>query len=118
MIDVFHADEDLHQQLQQVDNERELLKVVMQRLHHYSLATRVKHSEIDIAFAATGGPSQWLNVDKMAIDFEPQPIRKTLYGDIFVEQSAGYVNLSTPAGFIPLVDAIESLGSLQKKQFS
>jgi hypothetical protein len=118
MIDVFHADDDLQRQIQNVDNERELIKVVMQKLHHYSLATRVKHSEIDIAFAATGGPSQWVNVDKMTIEFEPVPIRQTLYGDILVEQSVGYVNLSTPAGFIPLVDAVESLGSLKKKQLS
>jgi hypothetical protein len=41
MIDVFHADDDLQQQIQQVDNERELIKVVMQKLDHYSLATRV-----------------------------------------------------------------------------
>lgn len=118
MIHIFHADEMLQQQFSSIENERELVKVVMQMLEHYHLATRVKHSEIDIAFAATGGPSQWVNVDNMTIDFTPQPDRQTGYGDILVEQAVGYVNLSTPAGFIPLVDAIEHLGTLTKKQLS
>ena len=117
MIDVFHADLELQEQMTEVEDERRLLALVQQRLAHYSLVTRVKHSELDIAFAATGGPSTWVNIDNMAVAFTPQPERPSHYGDILVEQAYGYVNLSTPVGFIPLIDVIEQSGSLQKKVF-
>lgn len=115
MIDVFHAQPQLRQLFQSVNNERELISLVATTLHEYCHATRVKHSELDIAFAATGGPTQWVNVDNISIDFTPSPGRRTDYGDILVEQAYGYVNLSTPAGFIPLVDIIEDNGSLRRK---
>lgn len=115
MIDIFHADPQLHQQISCANNERDMISVVLLALDRYELATRVKHSELDIAFAATGGKTQWVNADNMSIEFTPQPERATQFGDILVEQAFGYVNLSTPAGFIPLIDVIESSGSLLKK---
>lgn len=115
MIDVFHANAALLEKIKQVENERELIALVSAQLKAYEHATRVKHSELDIAFAATGGPTQWVNVDNISIQFEPKPVRTTQFGDILVEQAYGYVNLSTPAGFIPLIDIIERQGSLLSK---
>ena len=118
MIHVYHANANLLPQLSTVENERQLVSLVMSNLSNYQLATRVKHSELDIAFAATGGKSNWVNVDNMAVAFEPQPDRVSTFGDVLVEAGNGYVNLSTPAGFIPLVDVVESIGVLEKKQIN
>jgi hypothetical protein len=46
------------------------------------------------------------------------PNRRTTFGDILIEQPQGYVNLATPAGFIPLVDVVYSLGQLSLKQIN
>lgn len=118
MIDVFHADNVLLERISSAEDERALLALVMEALSEYSLATRVKHSELDIAFAATGGPTNWVNVDNMAVSFDPKPTRASQYGDILVEQANGYVNISTPMGFIPLVDVMEQQGSLRHKLVS
>ena len=112
VIDVFHADELLQLEFATLENERMLVALVLNRLDDYQHATRVKHPELDIAFAATGGPTVWVNVDNMMVDYAPTPARRSEYGDILVEQGTGYVNLSTPSGFIPLVDVIESFGTL------
>ncbi|GAB5379527.1 MAG: hypothetical protein Alis3KO_29230 [Aliiglaciecola sp.] len=118
MIIVYHASASLLDKLSLVANERELVRLVLTNLSDYQLGTRVKHSELDIAFAASGGPTKWVNVDNMAVAFSPQPERGSVYGDVLVEHGNGYVNLSTPAGFIPLVDVIERDGSLCIKQLS
>ncbi|GAA0859564.1 hypothetical protein [Aliiglaciecola litoralis] len=118
MIYVFHASEILLKQLYAVENERELVTLVMLNLANYQLAGRVKNDELDIAFAATGGPSTWLNTDNLSIDVTPEPERDSRFGDILVEVFSGYVNLSTPAGFIPLVDAVEQNGELSRKQLN
>ncbi|MCC2617739.1 hypothetical protein LJ739_15915 [Aestuariibacter halophilus] len=118
MIDIFHAQHLLQQQMASAPDERSMIRMVMAALDSYALATSVKHAELDIAFAATGGPTQWVNVDNMAVDFSPQPERASQYGDILVERAYGYVNLSTPAGFIPLVDVIAELGILKRKQLN
>lgn len=118
MIDIFHASGELQQRIAEADDERMLIKTVQTHLDQYQLATRVKHQELDIAFAATGGPSQWFNADCMSIDFSPAPERATQFGDILVEQANGFVNLSTPAGFIPLVDVVVLTGQLHKKQLN
>lgn len=118
MIYIFHANNELMSLLAKADNERTLVTTVVENLHLYSLATRVKQSELDIAFAATGGPTAWINVDNITVEFEPKPARGSSYGDVLVEIQTGYVNLSTPAGFIPLIDVIERNGILQKKQLN
>ena len=118
MIHVFHADQDLQSMISEVENERSLVNLVMANLQKYRLATSVKHSELDIAFAATGGPSAWVNVDNMSVSFNPPLERPSLYGDVLVELASGFVNLSTPAGFIPLVDALERNAVLTKKQLN
>ncbi|MCV2886304.1 hypothetical protein OE749_16540 [Aestuariibacter sp. AA17] len=115
MIDIFHASDLLLHQLSQAKHEREFISLAQSNLSSYTLATRVKHSELDIAFAATGGPSFWVNASNMAIAFAPEPNRCSTFGDILVEQGTGYVNLSTEIGFIPLVDAVEHLGTLKQK---
>ncbi len=118
MIYVFHALSKLQQAMTRVDNERALVQLVYGHLEHYDFATQVKHSELDIAFAATGGPTAWVNVDNMTVAFNPVPSRSSDYGDILVEGANGFVNLSTPAGFIPLVDVIERNGKLLRKQLN
>ncbi|WJG09817.1 hypothetical protein [Aliiglaciecola sp. LCG003] len=118
MIYVFHATPKLQQKLQAVENERLLVSTVIKHIDSYYFATQVKHSELDIAFAASGGPSQWVNTDNMAVDCAPLPQRASQFGDVLVEKANGFVSLSTPAGFIPLVDIIEQLGSLHKKQLN
>ncbi|GAC13619.1 hypothetical protein [Aliiglaciecola lipolytica] len=118
MIYIFHAQDQLMDTLAEVENERALLATVIENIHLYHLATRVKHSELDIAFAASGGPTAWVNVDNMSVDFAPKPSRRSKFGDVLVEMANGFANLSTPAGFIPLVDIIERNGQLLKKQFS
>lgn len=118
MIDVFHADKFTLEQIQSAENERSAIELVVSALAQYKKAASVKHAELDIAFAATGGPTQWLNADALDIGVSPIPARATQYGDILVEHGTGYVNLSTPAGFIPLVDVIEREGKLQKIVYS
>jgi len=118
MIHVFHADQDLQIMMSETENERGLVALVMSNLTKYQLATRVKHSELDIAFAATGGPTAWVNGDNMSVAFNPSPERASLYGDVLVELGSGFVNLSTPAGFIPLVDVLERNAALIKKRLN
>ncbi len=118
MIHVFHADKDLQYLMSETENERGLVSLVMSNLAKYQLATSVKHSELDIAFAATGGPSAWVNVDNMSVDYNPPPERASLYGDVLVELASGFVNLSTPAGFIPLVDVLERDAALVRLQLN
>lgn len=118
MIDIYHADEPTLSAISSAENERQTIGFVLARLSNYAKATTVKHGELDIAFAATGGPSQWCNADCIDIEFSPVPDRTSHFGDILVERATGYVNLSTPAGFIPLVDVIEKEGQLQKIVYS
>lgn len=118
MIHVFHANQDLQFMISETENERGLIALVMSNLAKYQLATSVKHSELDIAFAATGGPTAWVNGDNMSVNFNPSPERASLYGDVLVELASGFVNLSTPAGFIPLVDVLERNAALVKKQLN
>lgn len=118
MIDIFHASESLQKKLQRIENERELLQLVLKNLSQYRFATRVEHSELDIAFLATGGSMQETTQGDLAIEFKPAPSRPTQFNDILLERQSGYINLSTPAGFIPLVDAIERNGFLHKKLLS
>ena len=118
MITIFQASAALQQQFSDVRDERGLLALILDNLHHYHLATRVKHAELDIAFAATGGPSNWVYGDSINGSCAPEPERESAYGDILVELANGYVNLSTPAGFIPLVDVEEHEGTLRKKQLN
>lgn len=118
MIYIFHAQNSLLTSMSETQNERNLVQLVINHLDQYEYATSVKHSELDIAFAATGGPTAWVNVDNMSVDFHPVPKRTSEYGDILVEAANGFVNLSTPAGFIPLVDVIEQQGNLRRKTFN
>ncbi|QHJ12826.1 hypothetical protein FX988_03084 [Paraglaciecola mesophila] len=118
MIDIFHASDSLRRKLHTIDNERDLIQLVMKNLSQYRFATRVEHSELDIAFAASGGPSHFANDDAADVACTPQVNRPTEFNDILLERQTGYINLSTPAGFIPLVDAVERNGFLHKKLLS
>ena len=118
MIDVFSAAQSLQVKMQQVENERSLLQLVIKNIHSYEFSTKVDSDEIDIAFAASGGETRWVNADNLKIKCEPTPNRQTTFGDILIEQPQGYVNLATPAGFIPLVDIVYSLGQLSLKKFN
>lgn len=118
MIDIFHASDSLRRKLHTIDNERDLIQLVMKNLSQYRFATRVEHSELDIAFAASGGPSHFANGDAADVACTPQVNRPTEFNDILLERQTGYINLSTPAGFIPLVDAVERNGFLHKKLLS
>ncbi|MFT6776794.1 MAG: hypothetical protein ACJAV1_000706 [Paraglaciecola sp.] len=118
MIDVFNATQSLQVKIQQAENERALLQLVMKHIHSYEFSTQVDSDEIDIAFAATGGLTHWVNSDNIKIKCEPVPNRQTTFGDILIEQPKGYVNLATPAGFIPLVDVVYSQGQLSKIQIN
>jgi hypothetical protein len=118
MIDVFNAPQSLQIKFQQASNERALLQLVVEHIHSYEFATKAESDELDIAFAATGGLTRWINSDNIKIKCDPLPIRKTTFGDILIEQPQGYVNLATPAGFIPLVDVVYSQGQLGLKQIN
>lgn len=115
MIDVFHATDALLKTLQDCSNERELIRQVESQLTEYEFASSVQHSELDIAYAAAGGPSTWLEVSVADVNVQPSPPRDSGNGDILVERQSGFVHLSTPAGFIPLVDVVVSHQRLQKK---
>jgi len=118
MIDVFNATQSLQVEMQQVTNERSLLQLVIKHIHSYEFSTKVDNDELDIAFAATGGLTRWVNSDNLKIKCDPTPNRQTTFGDILIEQPQGYVNLATPAGFIPLVDVVYSQGQLVIKQIN
>jgi hypothetical protein len=118
MIDVFNATQLLQVEIQKAVDERALLQLVMKNIHGYEFSTQVDSDEIDIAFAASGGQTRWVNSDNLQIKCDPIPNRQTTFGDILIEQPQGYVNLSTPAGFIPLVDVIYSQGQLSLKQLN
>ncbi len=118
MIDVFNANQSLQVIIQKAEDERTLVKLVTKHIHNYEFSTQVDSDEIDIAFAASGGMTRWVNVDNLKIKCDPLPDRQTTFGDILIEQPQGYVNLATPAGFIPLVDVVYSLGQLSLKQIN
>jgi hypothetical protein len=118
MIDIFNATQSLQDIIQKVENERSLLQLVVKHIHSYEFSTQVDSNEIDIAFAASGGMTRWVNGDNSKIKCEPTPNRQTTFGDILIEQPQGYVNLATPAGFIPLVDVVYSQGQLSLKQIN
>ena len=118
MIYVFNATQSLQVIIQKAENERSLLKLVTKHIHSYEFSTQVDSDEIDIAFAASGGLTRWVNGDNSKIKCDPTPNRQTTFGDILIEQPQGYVNLATPAGFIPLVDVIYSQGQLSLKQIN
>jgi hypothetical protein len=118
MIQVFHASETLLTKLQNMSDERSLMQLVMASLNQYHFATQVKSAELDIAFAATGGKTRWVNGDKTDIEFTPTPNRATTFGDLLIEQPHNYINLATPAGFIPLVDLTYSQGQLNRIQIN
>ncbi|MFT6343387.1 MAG: hypothetical protein ACJAWQ_000437 [Paraglaciecola sp.] len=118
MIDVFNANQSLQVIIQKAEDERTLVKLVTKHIHNYEFSTQVDSDEIDIAFAASGGATRWVNSDNLKIKCEPTPNRQTTFGDILIEQPQGYVNLATPAGFIPLVDVIYSQGQLSLKQLN
>jgi hypothetical protein len=119
LIDIFHASESLQKKLQNIENERELVQLVLKNLSQYRFATRVDHSELQSAFSATGGqyPGQPAKGEQ-TITGKPVPTRATQYNDILLERKPGFIHLATPAGFIPLVDAIERNGFLHKKLLS
>jgi hypothetical protein len=118
MIDVFNAAQPLQEKIQQAENERALLQLVIKHIHSYEFSTKVDSDEIDIAFAATGGLTHWVNSDQLKIKCEPEPSRQSTFGDILIEQPQGHVNLATPAGFIPLVDVVYSQGQLGIKKIN
>ncbi|MFT4811325.1 MAG: hypothetical protein ACI9LX_004698 [Paraglaciecola sp.] len=118
MIDVFNATPSLQEKIQQAANERSLLQLVVKHIGSYEFSTKVDIDEIDIAFAASGGVTRWVNADNLKIKCDPTPNRQTTFGDILIEQPQGYVNLATPAGFIPLVDIVYSLGQLSLKKIN
>ena len=118
MIDVFNATQSLQVIIQQAENERSLVQLVTKYIRSYEFSTQVDSDEIDIAFAASGGFTHWVNSDNLQIKCAPKPNRQTTFGDILIEQPQGYVNLATPAGFIPLVDIVYSLGQLSLKKFN
>lgn len=115
VIDIFNASAQLQTKLQDVANERALVQLVIDNIHNFEFSTQVRCSDIDIAFAASGGKTHWLNSDSQSIECSPPPSRHTAFGDILIEHPQGYVNLATPAGFIPLVDVVYSQGKLSKK---
>ena len=118
MIAIFHASTPLLSKLQNISDERSLIQLILSSLDNYQFATQVKSAELDIAFAATGGTTHWVNIDKIIIQFEPLPSRATTFGDLLIEQPQNYINLATPAGFIPLVDLVYSHGQLSRKQIN
>jgi hypothetical protein len=118
MIDVFQAPKELLSQIQAVTSERELIQLVSREIASYQFATKVDCPELDIALAATGGPTHWVKGDSLKIDFTPALNRASTSGDILIEVPQAYVNLVTPAGFIPLVDIIYSQGQLYAKQLN
>ena len=118
MIDVFHANNELIEKITAAENERELIKIVQASLHEYLLASTVQHSELDIAFSVTGGPSNWQDVTCFDVPCTPKPARKSGYGDILVEKASDFVHLATPAGFIPLVDVLPMQAQLKNKRLN
>ena len=118
MIDVFHGPETLLCLIQAVVDERKLIQLVSREISTYQFATKVKTTELDIALAVTGGNTHWVKGDNLNIEFTPSIERKSRFGDIFIEQPQAYVNLVTPAGFIPLVDILYSQGQLYTKKLN
>lgn len=118
MISMYFAPPALQQRLTSVDSERELLKLVTQEISLYDFATQIDSFELDLAFAAAGGTSPWVMADKLPAIIAPAPRRKATFGDILVETQQGYVNIATPAGFIPLVDIEYNHGQLRQKQYN
>lgn len=104
MINLYHASQELLNDIEQVNGERELISLVTQSLEQYRFVSSIYNQELDLAYAATGGAAQWYPADAKTIRVDPKPPRQSTFGDILVEAKSGYVNLATPAGFIPLVD--------------
>jgi hypothetical protein len=118
MISMYFAPPALQARLNLVKGERELLKLVTEEVDLYDFATQKDSFELDLAFAAAGGISPWVMADKQPAILSSTPLRAATFGDILVETQQGYVNLATPAGFIPLVDLEYSQGQLRKKQYN
>jgi hypothetical protein len=118
VIDIFTAPEILQRNFKQVTGERQLITIVMQNIETYCFATQVNCDEIDIAFALTGGQTRWINADDTKIDFQPKLNRPITFGDILIELPQGFINLATPAGFIPLVDLLYTQGQISRKQLN
>lgn len=102
MIDIYQASEAVLAQWQAASDERDGIRSVQQRLAHYTWVGVVSTTELDIAFAAAGGNSAWLQ--EVSVSAELQLPRPTTFADILVERQAGFVHLATPPGFLPLVD--------------
>lgn len=115
MIDVYYANRELQFELSDVRDERELVATVISNLRDYDFATTVKHPELDIAFAAVGGQTEWQGVSRHDVSVSPEPKRDVNFGDILVEQPQGYVHLCTQLGFIPLPEVITSDNQLTTK---
>jgi hypothetical protein len=118
MISMYFAPSTLQHRLSLVSSERELLKLVTQEIGLYDFATQIDSFELDLAFAAAGGISPWVMADKLPAILAPAPERKATFGDILVETQNGFVNIATPAGFIPLVDIEYNHGQLRQKQYN
>lgn len=118
MISMYYAPPELQVRLTLVDGERELLKIVTQEIQSYDFAIQIDSFELDLAFAAAGGISPWVMADTQPTILKHSIERAATFGDILVETLQGYVNLATPAGFIPLVDIEYSQGKLRQKQYN
>jgi hypothetical protein len=88
------------------------------RVSDYEFACQVASDDLDLAFVSAGGALPWMASYSAEQPDIPAIKRPIDYGDILIEQPSGYVNLATPAGFIPLVDIIFQTGQLHKKQFN
>lgn len=118
MITLYFAPPSVLNRLITITNERELIRVVYQDLAHYQIATQINSDELDLAYAAAGGPSPWALADQLPILSTPDLERSAKFGDILLENASGYANLATPAGFIPLVDVECYVGLLRLKQYN
>ncbi|MDP5032951.1 MAG: hypothetical protein NWQ54_22580 [Paraglaciecola sp.] len=118
MIAMYYAPPELQTRLTQVNGERELLKLVTKEIALYDFATKIDSFELDLAFAAAGGISPWVMADNLPEVLNQPLLRTATFGDLLVETVQGYVNLATPAGFIPVIDVEYNLGLLRQKQFN
>jgi hypothetical protein len=118
MIYLYQATPTLQKQMRQLNSERELLRLVIDSVGDYEFACQVASDDLDLAFVSAGGALPWMANFSAELPAIPAIQRPIDYGDILIEQPSGYVNLATPAGFIPLVDIIFQSGQLYKKQFN
>lgn len=118
MIAMYFAPLALQLRFSQVKGERDLLRLATEEVLMYDFATQIDSFELDLAFAAAGGISHWVMADKLPTILNPKPQRMATFGDILVETRQAYVNIATPAGFIPLVDIEYNHGQLRQKQYN